>query len=51
MTRRPSSRMDDRDVFLKKLRRYPADRALSRFGEGRKARDFWSLVQYVLDRR
>lgn len=51
MTRRPSSRMDGREAFLKKLRRFPADRALSRFGEGRKAREFWSLVQYVLDRR
>lgn len=51
MTRR-QMRMDGREAaFLKKLRRYPADRALSRFGEGRKAREFWSLVQYVLDRR
>ena len=49
--RRPSPRMDGRDAFLRKLRRYPADRSLSRFGEGRKARDFWSLVQIVLDRR
>jgi hypothetical protein len=51
MTRRQSPRMDGREAFLKKLRRYPVDRALSRFGEGRKARDFWNLVQYVLDRR
>ena len=51
MTRRQGSRMDGRETFLKKLRRYPADRALSRFGEGRKGRDFWNLVQYVLDRR
>jgi hypothetical protein len=51
MTRRPSPRMDGRDAFLRKLRRYPADRALSRFGEGRKARDFWNLVQLVLERR
>ena len=51
MTRRPGSRSDGREAFLRKLRRYPADRALSRFGEGRKARDFWALVQYVLDRR
>jgi len=43
--------MDGRETFLRKLRRYPADRALSRFGEGRKARDFWDLVQLVLDRR
>ena len=51
MTRRPTSRINGREEFLKKLRRYPADRAVSRFGEGRKARDFWDLVQYVLDRR
>jgi hypothetical protein len=51
MTRRLEPRMDGREAFLKKLRRYPADRALMRIGEGRKARDFWDLVQYVLDRR
>ena len=51
MTRRPTSRMSERETFLKKLRRYPVDRALSRFGEGRKARDFWNLVQYVLARQ
>jgi hypothetical protein len=51
MTRRQGSRLDGREAFLKKLRRFPADRALMRFGEGRKARDFWNLVQYVLDRR
>jgi len=52
MTRRQVPRMDGgREVFLKKLRRYPADRALLRFSDGRKARDFWNLVQYVLDRR
>ena len=39
------------EAFLRKLRRYPADRALARLGEGRKARDFWDLVQYVLGRR
>ena len=50
MTRR-GPRMDGREAFLKKLRRYPADRALVRVGEGRKGRDFWDLVQYVLDRR
>ena len=33
--------------FLKKLRRYPADRALMRLGESRKARNFWDLVSYV----
>ena len=43
--------MDGRDAFLKKLRRYPADRALMRVGEGRKARDFGDLVQYVLAHR
>ena len=51
MTRRDGTRMDGRDAFLKKLRRYPADRALMRIGEGRKARDFWDLVQYVLAHR
>ena len=51
MTRREGPRMDGRDAFLKKLRRYPADRALVRVGEGRKARDFWDLVQYVLTNR
>ena len=51
MTRRQGPRMEGRETFLKKLRRYPADRALVRLGEGRKARDFWDLVQYVLDRR
>ena len=51
MTRREDARMDGRDAFLKKLRRYPADRALMRVGEGRKARDFWDLVQYVLAQR
>jgi hypothetical protein len=51
MTRRQGPRTSDREAFLKKLRRYPADRALSRFGEGRTGRDFWDLVQYVLDRR
>ena len=51
MTRRDGTRMDGRDAFLKKLRRYPADRALMRVGEGRKARDFWDLVQYVLAHR
>jgi hypothetical protein len=51
MTRRQGPRIDDRDAFLKKLRRYPADRALARIGEGRKARDFWDLVQYVLAQR
>jgi hypothetical protein len=43
--------MNGREAVLKKLRRYPVDRALTRVGEGRKARDFWNLVQYVLDRR
>ena len=51
MTRRQGPRTDGREAFLKKLRRYPADRALMRFSEGRKSRDFWDLVQYVLDRR
>jgi hypothetical protein len=51
MTRREGTRMDGRDAFLKKLRRYPADRALMRVGEGRKARDFWDLVEYVLAQR
>ena len=51
MTRRQEPRMDGREAFLKKLRRYPADRALVRIGEGRKARDFWDLVQYVLANR
>jgi len=51
MPRRQGSRTNGREEFLKKLRRYPVDRALSRVGEGRKARDFWNLVQYVLDRR
>jgi len=51
MPRRHGSRTNGREEFLKKLRRYPVDRALSRVGEGRKARDFWNLVQYVLDRR
>jgi hypothetical protein len=51
MRRRQGPRMDDREAFLKKLRRYPADRAVSRFAEDRKAREFWNLVQYVLDRR
>jgi hypothetical protein len=50
MTRRQGSRPEGHEEFLKKLRRYPADRALMRFGEGRKAREFWSLVQYVLER-
>ena len=49
--RREGVRMDGREAFLKKLRRYPADRSLMRVGEGRKARDFWDLVRYVLDRR
>lgn len=51
MPRRQGSRVNGREAVLKKLRRYPVDRALSRVGEGRKARDFWNLVQYVLDRR
>jgi hypothetical protein len=51
MTRRPTSRMSEQQTFLKKLRRYPVDRALSRVGEGRKGRDFWDLVQYVLAHR
>jgi hypothetical protein len=51
MTRRPTARMSERQTFLKKLRRYPVDRALSRVGEGRKGRDFWDLVQYVLAHR
>ena len=51
MIRRQDSRIDGREAFLKKLRRYPADRALMRIGEGRKARDFWDLVQYVLANR
>ena len=51
MTRRQGPRVDGQERFLKKLRRYPADRALQRFGEGRKGRDFWDLVQYVLDHR
>ena len=51
MTRRPAPRTDGHEAFLKKLRRYPADRALLRFSEGRKAKDFWDLVQYVLDKR
>ena len=51
MTRRPTSRSNERETFLKKLRRYPVDRALSRVGEGRRARDFWDLVQMVLARR
>ena len=51
MTRRPAPRTDGHEAFLKKLRRYPADRALLRFSEGRKAKDFWNLVQYVLDKR
>ena len=51
MTRRPMPRLNGREAFLKKLRRYPADRVVSRLGEGRRARDFWDLVQYVLDRR
>jgi hypothetical protein len=51
MTRRQGSRPDvGHEEFLKKLRRYPADRALMRFSEGRKAREFWSLVQLVLER-
>ena len=40
MPRRQGSRMDGREAFLKKLRRYPVDRALSRVGEGRKAMEF-----------
>ena len=51
MTRREGTRTDGRDAFLKKLRRYPADRALARVGEGRRGRDFWDLVQYVLANR
>ena len=51
MTRRQGPRVDGQERFLKKLRRYPADRALQRFGEGRKGRDFWDLVQYVLEHR
>ena len=51
MTRRQGPRIDGQERFLKKLRRYPADRALQRFGEGRKGRDFWNLVQYVLEHR
>jgi hypothetical protein len=51
MPRRQGSRMNGREEVLKKLRRYPVDRALTRVGEGRKARDFWDLVQYVLERR
>ena len=38
------------EEFLRKLRRYPADRALMRFVEGRKAHDFWKIVQYVAQR-
>lgn len=49
--RRQSPRTDGREAFLRKLRRYPVDRALSRLGEGRKARDFWDMVQIVLERR
>jgi hypothetical protein len=51
MTRRQGPRTEGPEEFLKRLRRYPADRALMRVGEGRKARDFWDLVEYVLANR
>lgn len=51
MTRRPTARTSAQATFIKKLRRYPVDRVLSRVGDGRKGRDFWDLVQYVLAHR
>jgi len=51
VARRIGNRLDEmseRETFLKKLRQYPVDRALSRVGDVRKGRDFWDLVQYVL---
>ena len=51
MTRRATVRTSEQSTFLRKLRRYPVDRALSQVGNGRKGRDFWDLVQYVLAQR
>ena len=51
MTRRATARTSEHATFLRKLRRYPVDRVLSRVGDGRKGRDFWDLVQYVLAHR
>jgi hypothetical protein len=47
VARRIGNRLEQ-ETFLKKLRRYPVERALSRVGDVRKERNFRDLVQYVL---
>jgi len=41
---------EDNDELVKRLRRAPVDRVLCQVTEPQTARDFWDLVQEVLER-